>query len=144
MRRSRGCKSSGEQLPVDLACRCLGQSLVELKSLGDHVAGNDLRAPSDEVRLVGMLLERHARDEAVRNHLVRYRERCAFRNRRVTVQRGLDLAQLDPVATALDLGVTPAQQPEVAVAIFANQVAGAVDVPRPPARIWNQSTACPL
>jgi uncharacterized membrane protein len=44
----------------------------------------------------------------------------------VPVQRGLELLQLDPVATALDLMVPPPQQVVVALLVETAEVAGAV------------------
>src|SRR5688500_13727872 len=107
----------GERAAVHLTGRRPGERLAGLAELGRHVAGDPLADEAHELLLADVLARDDERLDPVRHHLVRNRHDGALQDRGVLVQGRLDVAQLDAVAAALDLGIAAAEEDPVTVLV---------------------------
>src|SRR5205085_8024643 len=95
----------------------LGQAVPQIDRLWHHVARDEAGA----VRLqrgrrdIRAGLERDERTQAAAEILVARGHHGGFDNRRVSVERGLDIAQLDAIAATLHLIVATAEEHELAL-----------------------------
>src|SRR4051794_5145971 len=138
-RRRRGGRCRGDPLAqcrtIDLAVDVLGKRVEDLPPRGEHVA-RDQRGE--------LLAQVGDRELGTVDDRVRAADRRAFEPAGVDaddgalphaghgVHRGLDLAELDAVAAALDLRVRPAEEVHDAVLVDPSEVPGAID---PPGRV---------
>ena len=136
-RRGRGLDLAGFQhqilrtlqsLAVHLAGNQAGQGLDHLKGARVHIGGQAGLEVFAQALNVGSLPGLGGQESDQKIRPVRFGEQGRDRlgNGRVLHQDRLDLAQLHPIAAYLHLGVDPAQKLNVAIAVQAHKVAGAI------------------
>jgi len=133
LRKRSGRASLGKHLldgrAVDLAVRVLPQRSEQLPAGREHVGRQCPAAARTAGRRSawGRHGWQRAADRDALKPVRRHAEDGALGDVRQRADRGLDLAELDPVAAALDLDVAAAETVKDASRVSPGEVAGAVD-----------------
>ena len=86
-----------------------------------------LSAEANEVLLADLVARHDVRRDPVRHERIGNGDDRAFDDGGVSVERALDLAELDPISATLDLVVPTTEQPIVAVRLLTYQIARPID-----------------